>query len=178
MELTHWKNNWGEETQAAPPIGCLRPSPGLGVGGGATAVCAHTGGISRGYLIAPVSDLVFEIPDQFDESLEVSTFKIFLRTWGMIPWAWQFHSETTSRATPLAPGLGRQQEAWAGSAESSSSSSCGGLLPAPSGWNSSAQTVWKRGPHYQMPPVSGKASLSPWGSPAICFGNFLQEWTV
>ena len=65
---------------------------------------------------------MFEIPDQFDGSLEVSTFKAFLRTQGMIPWAWQLHSETPSRATLLAPGLGRQQGAWARSAESSSCS--------------------------------------------------------
>lgn len=123
MELTHWKNNWGRETQATAPIGRLRPS--LALGGGATAVCTHTGGISRDYLIAPVSDLVFEIPDQFDGSLEVSTFRAFLRTQGMIPWAWQFRSETPSRATLLAPDLGRQQGAWAGSAGSSSCSSRG-----------------------------------------------------
>lgn len=92
------------------------------MGGGATTVCTHTGGISRDYLIAPVSDLVFEIPDQFDGSLEVSTFKAFLRTQGMIPWAWQLRSQTPSRATLLAPGLGRQQGAWARSTESSSCS--------------------------------------------------------
>lgn len=58
----------------------------------------------------PVSDLVFEIPDQIDESLEVSTFKMFLRTRGMIPWAWQFCSETTSRATLLALACGGSRE--------------------------------------------------------------------